>query len=89
MCAVVAALTTAIAGHAAAPVRLVVNGNTIAAEAHLIEGSAYLPLRATATALGAQVEWVAERRMVTLCIASGMGYGVSRPALWRPLRVAR
>ena len=69
MCAVVAALTTAIAGHAAAPVRLVVNGKTLAAEAHLIEGSAYLPLRATATALGAQLEWVAERKMVTLCIA--------------------
>jgi hypothetical protein len=56
---------------AAAPVRLVVNGRQVAADVppQIVAGRAFLPLRATAEALGVHVEWMAETK--TACLCSG------------------
>jgi len=63
-------LLLAGAGLAASPIVLVVNGKPVAADVpvQVIGGKAFLPLRATANALGAQVEWQPDRKTAALCL---------------------
>jgi hypothetical protein len=70
---VLAVLGTAIclgsAALAAPDIQVVANGKLIASEVPpmVIDGVTYLPLRATAEALGAKLEWVEKSKTAVLC----------------------
>ena len=70
---VVAVLGTALGlvvlGLAASGIQVYANGKAVACEVppRVVEGVTYLPLRATAEALGAKLEWVAESKTAVLC----------------------
>ena len=56
------------AGPAAAGISVYANGKPITGgTATVIEGVTYLPLRATAEALGAKLEWMAKTKTAVLC----------------------
>lgn len=80
----VAVLGTALGlvsfGLAASDIQVYANGKPIACEVppRVVEGVTYLPLRATAEALGAKLEWVAGSKTAVLC----------RGDLCYPVRVA-
>ena len=53
----------------AAPIQVLVNGKPIQTEVPpmVLSGTTYLPLRATAEALGVKLEWQADTKTATLC----------------------
>lgn len=59
------------AAPASRALRLVVNGRRVACQPapRILEGATYLPLRATAEALGATLHWDAESKTVYLCLS--------------------
>lgn len=60
------AVSIAIGAYAAGELKLVVNGQVVNAEAKLIDGTTYVPLRAVAEMLGANVGWDGETSTVTV-----------------------
>jgi hypothetical protein len=63
------ALGLATAGTAAPSIKVFANGQEVISEvpATLIAGTTYLPLRATAEALGARLQWVPKTKTAVLC----------------------
>ena len=67
---VVMAATVIVSAALAAPdIQVFANGKPVASEVPpmVIDGVTYLPLRATAVALGAKLEWVEKSKTVVLC----------------------
>jgi len=52
-----------------APIKIITNGREVKTEQppRMLEGKLYLPLRATAEAVGAKVDWQAKPRQVVVC----------------------
>jgi hypothetical protein len=66
--ALLAVIVIVSAGLAAPDLQIFANGKPVAGAAPtLIEGATYLPLRATAEALGAKLEWIEKTKTAVLC----------------------
>jgi hypothetical protein len=64
--ALVAAVSLSVGVYAATDIKLFVNGKLSPVEVQIIDGSSYVPLRAVAEMLGADVKWDGDARTITI-----------------------
>ncbi|HZG87289.1 stalk domain-containing protein [Paenibacillus sp.] len=74
---VVAVVSLSVGVYAASDIKLVVNGKTANAEIQIINGASYVPLRAAAELLGAEVNFDNATRTITITSKAGTQTGSS------------
>lgn len=62
----IVAASMAIGAYAADDIKLIVNGKQAASKVEIIDGSSYVPLRAVAEMLGAEVKWDEGKREIVI-----------------------
>jgi hypothetical protein len=85
--AAIAVTAFSVGVYAATDIKLIVNGKASAADVQIIEGSSYVPLRAVADMLGADVKWDDGTRTITITGKDYAPPSAVKPATSYPVNV--